>query len=246
MPLPRLLIADSDTEFSSSLAQALGDRFTLRTCSTGTQAWELLQIFQPHILLTELMLPQLDGISLLHRLRQSGFSTKVLVLTGLRTSYTLQTLQQLQVDYLMLKPCDTQALCARLQDLSAGIQPAVLCPTEPKHLLGRILLSLGFSPTASGYRYLMMAIPLYAADPRQSITKELYAAVGAHFQKKPPLVERAIRAAIDSAWKNRDESLWRQYLPCSPDGHIPRPSNGDLIGALMQVLAERDAQPFGA
>ncbi len=246
MPLPRLLIADCDEEFARMLEDTLSGHFAVRTCGNGIRAWELVESFQPSVLLLELMLPGLDGISLLHKLRQSSHKPGVLVLTSLQTAYTRRTLQQLQVDYMMLKPCDLQALSLHLETLAAALQPTALPMPDPRQRTAQILRALGFSPKVSGFHYLQLAIPMYAADPRQAITKELYTAIGQQCGKNAQLVERAIRAAIDTAWRHRDEQLWRQYCRTAPDGAVPRPSNGDLIAALAQLLEGEIREEKGA
>lgn len=245
MAFPRLLIVDSDTSFCQVLSHTFRDHFTLRTCGDGVQAWELLHSFRPDLMVMELLLPKMDGIALIHRIRQEQLPVKILVLTGLQTPYIMQSLQQLQVDHCILKPCDLQSLSMHALDLAGGAADALPISDDPKPLVGRILLTMGFSPTASGYRYLQMAVPLYLTDPSQSMTKELYAHIGKQYGKTSQLVERAIRAAIETAWKKRDERVWRQYLGCGPDGHVGRPTNGDLIGALAQLLQEQ-SQRFGA
>lgn len=239
MNLPRLLIADSDDEFRQALEACFCDHFTVRSCNGGEAAWELLQTFRPDLILMDLILPQIDGISLLYRLRQAQLQTKILILTTLRTPYTTHALQDLQVDYMMLKPCDLQALVQRVRDMTAGAESTPVLPADPKNLVTRMLQQLGFSPKISGFRYLQSAIPLYAADSRQAITKELYATVGAQYQKNAQLVERAIRSAIDTAWRQHDPGIWRRHFRMTPDGSIPRPSNGDLIASLAQALAEQ-------
>jgi hypothetical protein len=45
-------------------------------------------------------------------------------------------------------------------------------------MVSQVLLQMGFAPKLGGYSYLIDAIPLYAQDPSQAITKELYVAVG--------------------------------------------------------------------
>ena len=51
-----------------------------------------------------------------------------------------------------------------------------------------------------------------------------------------PLV--AIRAAIHSAWDNRDESAWNQVFHTS--GPIPRPTNSAIISLLAEQLGNDD------
>jgi hypothetical protein len=98
-------------------------------------------------------------------------------------------------------------------------------------------MTLGFSAKLAGYGYLLDAIPLYVKDPSQAITKELYVAVGELRKKEASLVERSIRSAIDKAWRERNDAIWRQYFRCAPDGTVIRPSNGNFIARVAQAIA---------
>ena len=99
------------------------------------------------------------------------------------------------------------------------------------------MLSLNIPSKLRGYAYLREAIPRMMKDPDQPITKVLYPAVGAVFGCKGTHVERSIRSAIDTAWKQRDDRVWQRYFRVGSDGVIPRPSNADLrlIGAVSEI-----------
>ena len=66
---------------------------------------------------------------------------------------------------------------------------------------------LGFSPHHTGYKLLVTAILLYAQDPNQSITKELYPALSKQSKLySAASIERAIRYAITEAWAHGPQS----------------------------------------
>ena len=98
------------------------------------------------------------------------------------------------------------------------------------------LLSLNIPSKLRGYAYLREAIPRMMKDPDQPITKVLYPAVGAVFGCKGTHVERSIRSAIDTAWKQRDDRVWQRYFRVGSDGVIPRPSNAAFISRLADAL----------
>lgn len=238
----RLLIADGVEESRSALEALFRDRCEVRTCADGQSAMALLRDFMPDILVLDLMLPKTDGLSLLQQLRQWEIRPMVLAQTSLISPYVMERLQQLEVDYVMQKPCQMQALEVRISDFLAQLQETL--PQQPTgdQLITNVLISLSFSPKLDGFGYLTDGVPLYAQDPTQSITKELYAAIGQLRRKEASLVERSIRSAIDKAWRERDEQVWRQYFRAAPDGSVPRPSNGVFIARMAQLLAGRMRQ----
>lgn len=236
MELLKLLIADECDEFRQALADTLGKSYLVRTCRSGTQALELLQSFRPEILVTDLMLSGLDGLTMLQQATEAGIRPKMLV-TGCHFSpYVQAVLERLAVDYVMRKPCSLQALACRVDDLAAEALPHPPVCYDPEDQVTAILLQLGMPPHLDGFRFLLTAVPLYCHDTHQAITKELYASVAERHGKNAKQVERSIRSAINTAWKNGNQKAWAAYFTPAPDGQIIRPSNGRFIGRLACSL----------
>ncbi len=235
----KLLIADGIEESRVALETLLQNRCEVRSCADGETALALLRDFSPDIFVVDLMIPKTDGLSIIQQLRQWEMQTMILAQTSLASPYVMERLQRLEVDYVMQKPCQMQALEVRICDFLAQLQDTVPRNPTGDMVIPSLLMSLGFSPKLDGYGYLVEAIPLYARDPSQAITKELYAEVGHLRQKEASLVERSIRSAIDKAWRERDEAVWRQYFRCAPNGAVPRPSNGAFIARMAQLLASK-------
>lgn len=240
MDLLKLLIADECDEFRQALADTLSKSYIVRTCRSGDQAMELLRTFRPDILVTDLMLSGLDGLTLLQMAVQENIRPKVLVSAYQVSAYVQKILDRLQVDYIMRRPCSLQAVVCRVADLAAEAKPLPPESFDPEDLVSSILLHLGLGAHLDGFRYLLSAVPLYSHDTHQAITKELYVAVAELHGKDPRQVERSIRSAIDSAWKLRTDKIWAEYFTPGPDGIVPRPSNGRFIGRLARMLIEQN------
>lgn len=235
----KLMIADAAEESRQALEALFRDRCVIKTCADGETALELLRQFAPDILVVDLMLPKTDGLSVVQQLRQWEMKTMVLAQTSLGSVYVMDRLQRLEVDYVLQKPCHAQAMEVHILDFMAQLRDTPPQPQNDGQLITNVLMTLGFSAKLDGYGYLVEAIPLYARDPSQAITKELYVAVGELRRKEATLVERSIRSAIDKAWRERDEEVWQRYFRCAPDGVVPRPSNGAFIARMAQLLAGR-------
>lgn len=245
MELPKLLIADSCEEFRQALADTLGSQFHIRTCHAGSQVLLQMAAFRPDILVIDLVLPELDGITVLHRAQQAGLTPKVLAFVPVQSDYIVNALQNLDVAYVMMKPCDLQAVSCRISDLYADLRSGIGAQPDLSAYVTTVLLSLSLGANRDGFRYLQAAIPLYAADPHQAITKELYTAVGVRFGKPAKLVERSIRSVIEDAWRRGDPALWRAYFPGAPGGVLPRPTNSVFIAALAAAVTTRMEQKSG-
>lgn len=231
-----LLIADCSDEFRNSLQSALQGKYRVHTCRSGREALELLKTATPDILIMDLMLPELDGISLLQALNTSRIRPIVLATTRLVNDYVVGTTTKLGVDYLMVKPCSIQAIVNRVQDLSKQKPRPVLSAPDSKTHISNLLVSLGISTKLRGYAYLREAVMLMVQNPMQSITKELYPGVARHFGCTPSQVERSIRNAIQQSWEKRSNDVWSTVFQSDDSGTIPRPSNATFISRLADRL----------
>ena len=108
---------------------------------------------------------------------------------------------------------------------------------NPPRLVSRHLHLLNFNFNLDGTMFLIAAIPLYAERPDQRLHKELYPAVQTLCNAtSTACIERSIRAAIHSAWKKRDLSVWTQYFPIDSNDDIQCPSNGAFIAQIASKL----------
>lgn len=109
---------------------------------------------------------------------------------------------------------------------------------EAEHIVKLILLELNFFSNGNGWAYLCDAIVTFRTDTRQSITKELYPTVAQHFGPgiKSRQVEKAIRTAIQKAWEQRDDAVWKRYFRVTNSGIIERPTNGEFISRIAATI----------
>ena len=79
----KILIADDEVEFASTLVTRLQLRkFKARMVNSGMDALAAIDEEVPDILLLDLKMPDLDGLEVLAKLRQSYPHLKVVILTG--------------------------------------------------------------------------------------------------------------------------------------------------------------------
>lgn len=236
MEMLKLLIADTGEEFRQSLADQVRGAYRIRVCQEGHQTLEMLLAFKPDLLVLDMMLPGLDGVSILEAIHRCGLHPTVLAVTKCPTDYMIQAASRYGVGYMMIKPCDVKATAARLKDLAEQMDPAEIVRPDPRAVVSNMLLSLGFSTKLRGYSYLREAILEMAANPGQSVTKMLYPAVGKICKADKTQVERSIRTAICKAWEKRDEAMWRLYFPAASDGSVERPTNAVFITAAAERI----------
>lgn len=236
----KLLIADSTEEFRIALTEQLSGSYVVRSCGQGLQALELVRSFKPDVLVLDLMLPELDGISLLQRLSEEDGMPTVLATTRFTNDYVLDAVSRLGVGYVMVKPCDVSAAASRIRDLSHPRTETYLARPDLETVISNVLLELGIPTKLRGYQFLREAVAEFIRNPGQMVTKELYPEVGKRCGATWEQVERSIRSAIADAYKHRDEAVWRRYFRPDVDGKLRRPSNSTLISVLAERLSRHE------
>lgn len=114
----RILIVEDDKYIAEALAATLTDQhFTVDIVTDGQTGWEQAQIFDYDLILLDVMLPKLDGLTLCRKLRSIKENTPILLLTARdRSEDKVKGLDAGADDYLV-KPVDFQELSARIRAL---------------------------------------------------------------------------------------------------------------------------------
>ena len=228
----KILLADNSEDFCKTMTDALRGNYRIRSCRDGNAALEILQTFRPDICIVDLMLSGVDGITLLQKILQQGLRPVVLATTRYVSDYILESADKLKVGYLMVKPCDPGAVISRMADMTQRSSLPTFSHPDMRTQVSNMLLSLGVSTKLRGYGYLREAVMMMVKQPNQSITKELYPAVGARCGVSAVQVERSIRSAIQSSFQHRDRPLWQTYFPPGENGVARRPTNSTVITCL--------------
>ena len=74
----KLLISEGNEELRLALAEQLQTEYTLKLCSNGEQAMAALADFAPHLWVLDLMLPLVDGVTLLQEAEKMKASVAML------------------------------------------------------------------------------------------------------------------------------------------------------------------------
>ena len=236
MEMQKILIADGTEEFPMALAQMLQGEYHIRITCEGNQTLEVLRSYQPDILVLDLMLPGLDGISLLQAVEELGLKPMVLAMTRFVSPYVMEAMDRFGVGYLMIKPCDVNATLARLQDLSRRHSSPALPAPDIRTTVSNVLLRLGMPTKLRGYGCVREAILCMMREPDMSVTKELYPMVAQLCDGNTAQVERAIRGAIIAAWTAGDQKQWCRYFITGQNGQVPKPTNAEFISRIADCL----------
>ncbi len=124
----RILLVEDDVRLAETLAEALTDqRYAVDIVTDGEAGWQQAKLLEYDLLLLDLMLPELDGIGLCHRLRSHGYKLPILMLTACDTIDDEINGLDVGADDYIVKPVDLQKLFARIRALlrrgSVGAPP---------------------------------------------------------------------------------------------------------------------------
>lgn len=114
----RILLVEDDELIGELLVKSLtSQHYTVDFAKDGQEGWDLAELYTYDLILLDLILPKLDGISFCRRLRAGGNQTPILLLTSQDTSTTKVTGLDAGADDYVAKPFDFQELLARIRAL---------------------------------------------------------------------------------------------------------------------------------
>ncbi len=126
----KILVVEDDDAIARTLAEVLNKQHYVVDLATDGQAgWELAEGFPYDLIVLDVMLPKLDGITLCQRLRRARSQVPILMLTAKNSSTDKVMGLDAGADDYVIKPFDVQELLARIRVLlrrGNGSLPPVL------------------------------------------------------------------------------------------------------------------------
>lgn len=115
----KILFAEDDRDLSSVIVRVLQyNKFDVQTAYDGAEALELLENEKFDVLVLDIMMPKIDGITVVKRLRERGNPIPILLLTALaETDDKVSGLDAGADDYLT-KPFVIKELLARIRAIA--------------------------------------------------------------------------------------------------------------------------------
>lgn len=113
----RILVVDDNADMRTYIADLLRDRYDVTTASDGLEALERIDEQVPDLVVTDVMMPRLDGFGLLQRLQADAATTGVpVIMVSARAGEegTVEGLEAGAADYLV-KPFAARELLARVR-----------------------------------------------------------------------------------------------------------------------------------
>lgn len=226
---------------------------TTALADDGIEALRLITETSPDIVLLELVMPKLDGLSVLRRLPETGVAPRVIVVSGFWNERVVAESSELGASYFVPKPCDCQALVSRIRQTAASrsapqLSARPVVQTQPQKqepsleaVVTDIIHEIGVPAHIKGYQYLREAIiiTINDMDAINAVTKVLYPDVAKKFNTTPSRVERAIRHAIEVAWDRGDIETLQKFFGYTVSNIKGKPTNSEFIAMIADCLSLR-------
>ena len=136
----KVLLVEDERMLAEILADTLSDHnFEIKTADNGVVALGLWRKFRPDVIVTDIMMPQMDGVELLHEVRKLG-QTPVIMLTARGALEDKVAVLELGADDYIVKPF-------AMAEVTARVRSALRRATTPvSSRNSRFIASSGDSP----------------------------------------------------------------------------------------------------
>lgn len=223
----------------------------------GEDAYAMIMEKKPDLVLMDVIMPKLDGISVMERVKKESPEGRVppfIMITAAGNDQVAADAFERGASYYIMKPFDREVLMDKIRRVCRGV--ARLSDRDDMKTIGayvnkeeyiaqnleqdvtKMLHEIGIPAHIKGYQYLRdaIAISVQEEDTMISVTKVLYPTIAKDYNTTSSRVERAIRHAIEVAWeRGRLDAIYELfgYTVSSGKG---KPTNSEFIALVADKI----------
>lgn len=242
----RLYIADMDESFVAKLRHTLhGSLSTEVVGNTGSGREALREVCRllPDVLITDISLPELDGIALLREIGKLRRPPAVIVCTRFYSQASMDCACRFGASFFLCKPVEMSSLPRLIDECAPDRSEAAAAfdrQPDPQDRESRgaavreLLTCIGLSPKLSGSAYLIEAVMRCQEDDvlLRNLSRGLYVELAGRMGTTVSRIERSLRNAIAIAYERGSLS----------DRFSHRPSNREFIEYLLSESGHANAR----
>jgi two-component system, OmpR family, response regulator len=124
MSQDKILYIDDEPDIRELVEISLGldDRHDVRTCGSGAEALEVAPVWQPDLILIDVMMPQMDGPATLAKLRENPATASIpaVFMTARTQKYEVERFLALGAAGVIAKPFDPMSLAETVRQYLPG------------------------------------------------------------------------------------------------------------------------------
>lgn len=242
-------------ELVSDVLKSENDVEVVGSASNGDEALNIIKRKEPDVVLLDLIMPKLDGIEVMNRVKKD-FSIKkqpdFIVLSAVGDEQITEDAFQIGAKYFIMKPFNPEVIKNRIKmmrkgrsrkqfELSGAREISSQDNLQIHHLesdVTNMIHEIGVPAHIKGYQYLRDAIMMSVNDIEMlgSITKILYPTIAKKYQTTPSRVERAIRHAIEVAWSRGKMDTIDALFGYTINMGKGKPTNSEFIAMIADKI----------
>lgn len=211
----RLYIADMDEVFVARVRSAVAgcqDIEIVGNARNGRQALKEIVRLAPDVILTDIPLPELDGIALLRETQRLRRPPSVIVCTHFCSDASMQCASRYGASFFLCKPIEIQSLPALIVECGRSMLGRADAPKPEEQsqernarasIVRTLLKELGISSRLNASAYLVEAAVHCYGDELllRNLSHGLYAELANRMDTTVSRVERSLRSAISIAYE---------------------------------------------
>ena len=225
------------------------------TAKDGEEAYDLIKAKEPDVVLLDIVMPKLDGLSVMDKIKNDRNLKKYpafIMISAIGQEKITEDAFALGADYYIMKPFDNEMVLNRIKHVkrrgnrmngeakkvNAYEKNAVYLERNLEGDVTNIIHEIGVPAHIKGYQYLREAIIMSVMDIEMlnSITKILYPTIAKKFQTTPSRVERAIRHAIEVAWSRGKMDTIDELFGYTINNGKGKPTNSEFIALISDKI----------
>ncbi|WP_245835745.1 sporulation transcription factor Spo0A [Virgibacillus ndiopensis] len=217
------------------------------TAFNGKECLEMLDELDPDVLILDIIMPHVDGLAVLNKIKNAERNPNVIMLTAFGQEEVMKKAVDLGASYFILKPFDLDNLADQIRQVQgtniiySGTKKGIKKDRRKKDLeasITNIIHEIGVPAHIKGYMYLREAITMVYNDIELlgSITKVLYPDIAKKYNTTASRVERAIRHAIEVAWSRGNIDSISALFGYTVSISKAKPTNSEFIAMVADRL----------
>ncbi len=190
------------------------------------------------VVIIDIFMQNQDGIEVTGKLRENGFSGKIVAMTSMSNSFFEQSIISAGADFVVYKPFDPRVVLKRISELCGSDMATQSAQGSLEGEITEIMHQIGVPAHIKGYQYLRDAITMTVQEKEliSAVTKILYPTIAKINKTTSSRVERAIRHAIEVAWDRGDVDILNSYFGYTIHNLRGKPTNSEFIAMISDRL----------
>ena len=249
-----VVIVDDNPMILNTLDEVISSEAGLSVigrADNGKDAIDMIKDTQPDVVLLDLVMPQMDGITVVENIKKKTSMLKnpaFIILSAVGGEQMTEEAFQAGANYFLMKPFDKDILVNKIRRI--GKRPVRPVPEEAamnreeymkEHLetdITKMLHELGIPAHIKGYQYLRDAISMVVRDREmmEAVTKILYPEIAKKNYTSSSRVERAIRHAIEVAWGRGSLEVIDELFGYTISTGKGKPTNSEFIALIADKI----------